>query len=205
MDIEKYFSMAAHEADAAVQAVMKKYKDGYVTDEDDMTGILLGRLDAAFSGRIGGIEWSSSVLRHRKGIASQEGKSGADILIHVSLDSFGVKYSKGVLVQAKRISESATMTMRQHSELVSQCQKMLKISPSSFVFNYDVNSMRCASANRVGGDSNRNLHEKCNLTAYRFFLELFRCTVGDNNITSAKFDDLSIPQGISLKGKAYAD
>ena len=39
-----------------------------------------------------------------------------------------------------------------------------------------------------------------NLTSYRFFLELFRCTTGDPKITSAKFDDLQIPQGIAIKG-----
>jgi hypothetical protein len=77
---------------------------------------------------------------------------------------------------------------------------MLVITPDSFVFNYTKSGVRCASANWITGASSRSLNGSCNLTSYRFFLELFRCTTGDRSITSAKFDDLQIPQGIAIKG-----
>jgi len=198
--LEEAFREAAHAADRAVHAAMQKYADGLVTDEDDITGALIGRLDAAFDDRIGGVSWSSSILRHRKGVAAQEKKAGADMLIHVAINTPQLTYSKGVLIQSKRIDDGAAMTVAGHKELVDQCDKMLNITPASFVFNYTKSEMRCASANRIAGASNRILNNSCNLTSYRFFLELFRCTTGDRNITSAKFDGLKIPQGVAIKG-----
>lgn len=198
--LEQAFQEAAHTADRAVSAAMLKYANGLVTDEDDITGALIGRLDAAFDDKIGCITWSSSILRHRKGVAAQEKKAGADMLFHVSIKTPQLTYSKGVLIQSKRIDENIAMTAIGHNELLGQCDKMLDITPASFVFNYTKSGMRCASATKIAGASSRVLNDSCNLTSYRFFLELFRCTTGDRNITSAKFDDLQIPQGIAIKG-----
>ncbi|MGG4604634.1 hypothetical protein ACLPHM_07565 [Paenalcaligenes sp. Me131] len=200
IQLEKAFREAAHAADRAVSAAMAKYASGYITDEDDITGALIGRLDAAFDENIGGVNWSSSILRHRKGVAAQEKKTGADMLFHVSIETPQLTYSKGVLIQSKRVDDGVEMTASSHKELLSQCDKMLNITPDSFIFNYTKSAMRCASANRIAGASNRILNDSCNLTSYRFFLELFRCTTGDRRITSAKFDDLQIPQGIAIKG-----
>ncbi|QEI06221.1 hypothetical protein FXN63_10510 [Pigmentiphaga aceris] len=198
--LEEAFRAAAHAADRAVSAAMQKYADELITDEDDITGALIGRLDSAFDQKIGGVSWSSSILRHRKGVAAQEKKAGADMLFHVSIKTRQLTYSKGVLIQSKRIDDGATMTVASHKELAAQCDKMLSITPASFVFNYTKSEMRCASATKIAGASSRILHDSCNLTSYRFFLELFRCTTGDRNITSAKFDDLQIPRGIAIKG-----
>lgn len=201
ISLEQAFREAAHAADRAVSAAMLKYADGLVTDEDDITGALIGRLDAAFDEKIGGVTWSSSILRHRKGVAAQEKKVGADMLFHVSIKTPQLTYSKGVLIQSKRIDEGVEMTLNGHKELLSQCDKMLDITPASFVFNYTKSGMRCASATKIAGASSRVLNDSCNLTSYRFFLELFRCTTGDRSITSAKFDDLQIPKGIAIKGR----
>lgn len=198
--LEEAFRQAARAADRAVSAAMEKYAYGHVTDEDDITGVLIGRLDAAFDENIGGINWSSSILRHRKGGAAQEKKAGADMLIHVSIKTPELTYSKGVLIQSKRVDDGVEMTVDSHRNLLGQCDKMLDITPDSFVFNYTKSGMRCASANKIAGASSRILNDSCNLTAYRFFLELFRCTTGDRSITSAKFDDLQIPQGLAIRG-----
>ncbi|WP_038913087.1 MULTISPECIES: hypothetical protein [Pectobacteriaceae] len=199
-NLEKAFREAARAADRAVSAAMLKYAKGLVTDEDDITGTLIGWLDSTFDEEIGGVKWSSSILRHRKGVAAQEKAAGADILFHVSIKTPQLTYSKGALIQSKRIDEGVEMTVAGHKELISQCDKMLDITPASFVFNYTKSGMRCASATKIAGASSRVLNDSCNLTSYRFFLELFRCTTGDRLITSAKFDDLQIPQGIAIKG-----
>lgn len=198
--LEEAFRAAAHAADRAVSAVMQKYADGLVTDEDDITGVLIGQLDAEFHKKIGGVTWSSSILRHRKGVAAEEKKTGADMLFHVSIMTPQLTYSKGVLIQSKKVDEGAAMTVAAHKELISQCDKMLEITPASFVFNYTKSKMRCASATKISGADSRILNDSCNLTSYRFFLEFFRCTTGDRKITSAKFDDLQIPRGIAIKG-----
>lgn len=198
--LEQDLEKAACAADSAVKAVMKKYSKNLVTDEDDITGALIGQLDAAFDDKIGGITWSSSILRHRKGIAAQEKMAGADMLFHVSITTPELTYSKGVLIQSKRINKDIAMTQRGHEELLGQCDKMLDITSASFVFNYTKSGMRCASANKISGSSSRVLNDSCDLTSYRFFLDLFKCTIGDRNITSALYDDLKIPRGIAIAG-----
>ena len=50
--LEQAFQDAAHTADRAVSAAMLKYSNGLVTDEDDITGVLIGQLDAAFDDEI---------------------------------------------------------------------------------------------------------------------------------------------------------
>lgn len=201
MNLEKAFREAARAASGAVEAAMEKYRLGHVTDEDDLTGVLIGRLDAEFDRSYGGINWSSSILRHRKGIAAQEKQAGADMLIHVSLETPSLTYSKGILVQAKRVERDEKMTEAGHKELMAQCKKMLNVTPASFVFDYSTAGMRCGSAIRVSGSGSRDLYSSCHLTPYRFFLELFRCTTGDTNITSPRFDDLKIPTGLHLAGR----
>jgi hypothetical protein len=204
MGFDEAMRAAAHSAEHAVWRAMAKYRDGLVTDEDDLTGVLIGSLDAEFSAKrasdIGGLQWSSSILRHRKGAAAEEKRIGADMLIHVSVNTPIQTYSKAVLVQAKRHEPGDHMTAREQNELLTQCKKMLAVSPAAFVFDYAKGEMRCASATKIAGSANRDLYAACSWTAYRFFLELFRCPIGDPRITSAKAADLSVPIVLDLVG-----
>ena len=82
------------------------------------------------------------------------------------------------------------MSRRQRQDLISQCHKMINVSPASFVFDYARRGMRCGSAVAIAGSVNPVLYQQCIWTSYRFFLELFRCSIGDPDITSARVDDL---------------
>jgi hypothetical protein len=104
-----------------------------------------------------------------------------------------------VLVQAKRFEPDERMSEQEHANLVEQCTKMLNISAAAFVFDYAKSGMRVASATRVEGAASRDLHAICNWTSYRFFLELFRCPIGDPQITSALIKELPIPNALDLK------
>lgn len=204
MGFEDAMRNAAHAAEQAVRRAMVKYRDGLVTDEDDLTGVLIGNLDSEFSRKgateFGGLQWSSSILRHRKGVAAEEKRIGADMVIHVRVDTPIQNYSKAVLVQAKRHEPGDQMSARERSELLGQCKKMLAVSPAAFVFDYATGDMRCASATKIAGSTNNDLYDACNWTAYRFFLELFRCPIGDPNITSAKAANLPVPIVLKLTG-----
>lgn len=107
-------------------------------------------------------------------------------------------YSKGVLVQAKRVEKGELMSRTDHLDLVDQCDKMLAVSPSSFVFDYTASEMRCGSALRVRGSTSRELFDECSWTSYRFFLELFRCPVGDPKINSAKVRELDLTRALVI-------
>lgn len=198
MGFEEAMRIAAHTAEKAVWRAMTKYRDGFVTD------VLIGNLDAAFSakgtGDLGGLQWSSSILRHRSGRAAEEKRIGADMIIHVRVDTPIQTYSKAVLIQAKRQEPGAQMSSRERKELVRQCEAMLAVSPAAFVFDYAKGDMRCASATKIAGSTNKDLYAACNWTAYRFFFELFRCPIGDPRITSAKAADLPVPIILKLAG-----
>jgi hypothetical protein len=198
MTFEEMTRAAAHVADGAVARAMKKYKQGGVTDEDDLTGILVGQLDGAFEGRIGGLVWDTSVVRHRKGRAAEESRIGADLVIHVSLETPTQNYSKGVLIQAKRIEPDDHLSVKEHAELIAQCKRMLRITPEAFVFDYAKGEMRTGSATRIAGSGRLDLYHLCSWTSYRFFLELFRCPVGDPKIKSAKVADLPVPFALTI-------
>ena len=55
---------AAKRADEAVRVAMSSYRDGLVEHEDDLTGVLVGALAARLSGEIGGLTWSTAILKH---------------------------------------------------------------------------------------------------------------------------------------------
>lgn len=200
-DFDYVMRDAAKIAEKAVARAMTKYKSGLVTDEDDITGVLIGYLDSAFDTTIGGLKWSSSILRHRRGVAAEESSIGADILIHVALNTPSQSYSKGVLVQAKRIEPYTKMKTADFDALNLQCRKMQDLTASSFIFDYAKGSMRVGSASRITGSKDRELYKTCAWTPYRFFFELFRCPIGDSKLTSAKVVDLDVPNIISLSGK----
>lgn len=68
MDFEESIKLAARRADRAVNRTMTKYQRDLTTDEDDLTGVLVGNLDSEIDGQIGGLTWSTSIVRHRRGI-----------------------------------------------------------------------------------------------------------------------------------------
>ena len=184
---------AAKIANEAISSVMKRYSAGYYTDEDDISPALAERLVADLDGKISGISWQSSIMRHRRGVADEEGRTGADIALFFTLDTPTHKFKKGVLIQAKRSEPDRNLSQTALANLRRQCDKMLKITPAAFVFNYAHRGMRCASASKISGCTNRDLYSECVWTAYRFFLEFFRCPIGDPRFKSALATELPIP------------
>jgi hypothetical protein len=114
---------APHAADKALSKAIEPLRYGRKVDADDLTGILVGRVSAALDGEIGGLTWNCSILRHRRGHASEEKKYGADLLMHVTMDTPSQAYSKGVLVQAKKIGPYQNMLASEKRELNEQCRK----------------------------------------------------------------------------------
>jgi hypothetical protein len=199
MTFEQAMREAAIAAEEATYAAMREYHEGGVGDEPEITGVLMGELNAALRGNIGGLNWAATIVRNGSGAAAEEKRTGADLLIHVSLDTPTDSYSKGVLIQAKRAEPDEPISTSDLDRLQQQCNKMLSHTASAFVFTYARGSMRCGSATRFVGSSDRQIYRRCTWTSYRFFLELFRCPIGDPQISSRKVDDLPVPNIIYLK------
>jgi hypothetical protein len=173
MDFQEYLEEAAHRADEAAKMVVNAYRQGEYKQEDDMTAglaILVKReLEALNETVAGRLKWSASVLKRKRGRGAEESASGADLLIHVQLRTATLKYSKGVLVQAKRVDRGESTKPNDRIRLVKQCNDMLSVTPAAYVINYTKHEMRCASAIVVAGATSRNLYDQCVWTSYRFF------------------------------------
>lgn len=198
MTFEEATRQAALVAKAAVNKTTEKLRRSRV-DEDDLTGILVGRLEAALDGTIGGLEFKSNVLRHRRGKADEERRFGADLLLHVVMDTPTQKYSKGVLIQAKKVGPNRNMSSKERRTLTEQCEKMLSITPASFVIDYGEGEARYGSASRIAGATSHNLYAICGWTTYRFFLEFFRSPIGDTRIRSELVEDLPAAWGLDIQ------
>lgn len=192
---------AAHAAEEAVQSTISKYAwDRGITDEPEISSYFISQLDSQFKRQIGGLNWKSTILRNGKGVAAEEKRVGADILLHVSLKTPTQTYSKGVLIQSKRSEPYAGVPQGELNKLRKQCLDMLSHTPAAFVLNYAAGSIRCGPATRFAGTAIKDIHRQCTWTSYRFFLELFRCPVGDPRITSSQVAELPVPRVIHLKG-----
>lgn len=205
MKLDEAAREAARRAGQAVSATIAEYKKIGITEEEDLTGFLAGQLQARLNGQVGGLTWDTTILRRRRGRAAEEKRVGADMIIHVKLDAGVEHYSKGVLIQAKRIEPRALMKEEDHADLVGQCEKMLTHTPASFVFDYTKRGLKCASATRIVGRQSRELYAACDWTPYRFFWELFRCPIGDPRLTSARVADLPAPVLVKMKATGDLD
>ncbi len=198
MTFEEATREAALAAAEAVKDTMAEYKAGHHTQEEAITGVLLGSIRSALNDLdTPGLTWSASTLTNR-GRGAEEKEYGADVLIHVKMQTPTDSYSKGVLVQAKRVEPDVNMWGRDHEELVDQCRRMLSVTASSFVFDYAKGSMRCGAAARIVDSARSDLYAQCGWTPYRFFLELFRCPIGDRKFATARVSDLPVPNVLTV-------
>jgi hypothetical protein len=147
-------------------------------------------LDAELDGRIGRLKWNCTILDHSSGRSAEEWEFGADLLIHVQFNGQHLHYDKGVLVQAKKLEIDELIGRREHERLKEQCEHMLEHTSESFVWIYSKAGMRCAPARSIEGSPDRDLNDLAVWTSYRFFWELFRCPIGDDQIVSPYPEDL---------------
>jgi|SRR5271165_126554 len=184
------FRKAAKAAEKGVTRAIASLRGRRVKREDDLSGVLKGNLDAELEGKIGRLTWDCTILDHSSGDSAEEQEFGADLLIHVKFNGRKLKYDKGVLAQAKKVEVGTRIPTAQHLRLQSQCRDMLQHTPESFVWIYSNSGMRCAPALGIVGSNDRDLNDQTVWTSYRFFWELFRCPIGDENIVTPYPHDL---------------
>ena len=162
----------------AMNHTVKAIGEGRIEQEPAVTDRMLGAIEESlrkYSKK--GISWSAKTLTDR-GPRSQESKYGADFMgvLNIALPEFNV--SKGFLAQAKLVRDDSSGDVR---ILKSQCEKMLKLSPDSFVFLYQHDGVRVVPAISVIGSSEDPL-ELYSRSAQRFFEEHLQCFIGDRRI-----------------------
>ena len=168
--------------DHSVEALREKR----VEHEPAMTERMLGAIEESLSGyHEKGIWWAAKSLTDR-GAGSQESKYGADFMGVLNITLPELMVSKGFLAQAKLIRDGSAGDL---NELKRQCEKMLLLSPDSFVFLYVPDSVRVVPAISVVGCAvdPQYLYSR---SAQRFFEEHLQCFIGDRNMNSPTPDTL---------------
>jgi hypothetical protein len=171
---------AATRIAGAINHATEAFRQGRIEHEPAMTDRMLGAIEESLSNfHYKGISWRAKTLTDR-GAGSQEAKYGADFMgvLDIALPNFSV--TKGFLAQAKLIRNGNSGDL---TELKRQCEKMLNLSPDSFVFLYGDNGVRVVPAVSVVG-SNLDPLFLYHRSAQRFFEEHLQCFIGDRHISA---------------------
>lgn len=182
---------AVNKIAAAARDALKDLQDGRVQQEPAFTDRFIAYIQTNLHGRtLAGVIWSAVTLPDR-GPNSAESQLGADLLSVVRFDLADFKVAKGFLAQAKLVEPTAKFSSVESSTLKSQCDKMLAVSPASFVFLYSLHSgVLVVPAIEVVSARDCNPHELTPKTIPQFFTDHFECFIGDRRFSAATGEQL---------------
>lgn len=163
----------------AAKRTAQSFAERTVNQEPHFTDRLLSRIEDAVNATAGTrARWTARTLTDR-GPGAEESLVGADF--HGSFEVFSgqLRVGKGFLAQAKMLAQSASLSASEHSRLQEQCERMLAHSPDAFVFLYSESGVRVVSATVVNAASERTLDELGTKQIGEFFLDHFKCFIGD--------------------------
>jgi hypothetical protein len=183
----KYYGIIRESARRLTEAIdhtVAAFAEGQVEQEPAFTDRMLGGIEEAMREfHVKGIHWRAKTLTDR-GPHAQEKKYGADFMGVLNVDLPDFKVEKGFLAQAKIDGPRFDL----HS-LHSQCERMLRLSPDSFVFLYSKDGVTVIPAVSVIGTREHpsGLYSR---SATRFFEEHFESFIGDRKISAPSEDVL---------------
>ena len=164
----------------AEEETLADHAAGRTQQEPDFTSRLITRIQNAVRGQTTrGISWWAYTLTDRA-TGSQEHRFGADFagLLEIRLPELTVV--KGFLAQAKLLAGRGAMGPRDLAGLRDQCERMLRLSPDSYVFLYLPNGIRIVPAvtvaSSLGDVQPTEFHSR---SIRRFFEEHIECFIGD--------------------------
>jgi hypothetical protein len=175
----------------AAERTVSNIDGGQLQQEPAFTDRMLGRIEEAMDGYIvKGVRWKAMTLTDR-GPGAQESRFGADFLAVLDISVSGFSVKKGILVQAKMVEPDDSFNQAEFDRMVSECKKMLRMSPDSFVFLYGRAGIKVVPALSVLGLSSRtNPHELYQRSCQRFFEEHFESFIGDASLHTANITTL---------------
>lgn len=176
-------------ADAASRAI-EAFREGRVEQEPALTDRMLGGIEEAMREfHVKGIKWNAKTLTDR-GRGSQEKQYGADFAGVLSIELPGFQVKKGFLAQAKIIEPGGYISGNIFNSMREQCEKMLTMTPDSFVFLYSKKEIVVVPAVSIAGAEYVNPHDLYSRSIARFFEEHFQSFIGDRRISSPTPDTL---------------
>ncbi|OQB46674.1 MAG: hypothetical protein BWY02_02259 [bacterium ADurb.Bin157] len=181
-----------------------------VEQEPQITDRFLAICQHSINGsKIGGVYWAAKTFTDRGG-NSQEKRFGADFLCSFSLELPTFRVNKGFLAQAKRVEPSDSFSTKDYEDMKKQCEKMLSLSPASFVFIYSKQAgVTVIPAISVVSARACNPHELTSMGVSSFFTNHFECFIGDRGIAippsgvEGLLEELNVRRGLTIVGKSY--
>ena len=184
----------AREIEDAANGAIYDYRKGYIVEEPEVTGRILGAIrDRIKTRRFGGVVWNAYTLRTSSGKAAEEKRHGADLMGVLDIDLLFFKVQKGFLAQAKRAEPDGRFSKKAWERLLFQCKMMLDRTPDSFVWVYSKSKgIRIFSANSVLGLglTSRNVFDLYHHSVSSFFESHIKCFIGDHRLNSPNIETL---------------
>ena len=183
----------------AEKEAIDSMKDGKIETEPSITDRLSEKIEQVFKQHVkkNSITFDVRVLRDR-GPGASERKYGADVCAVLNVNMQNFKIAKGFLAQSKmegrgiKVHTSnyrgTTVDIHCDESLREQTDKMLSVTPDSFVFIYSQDGFVVVPALSVNALAKRGrIYGK---TLRRFFMDYLECFIGDHRLKA--FDDDSL-------------
>jgi len=169
----------------AAKETISAFNDRDLPGEEEITTSLVTRIHIGIDGHyINGVHWSAKILSHQ-GAGSEEKLFGADFLGVVRLNIMDYHVEKGFLVQAKRQEPGKELSLSEWVRLREQCDKMLFISPHSYVFVYSHIGIIAVPASTIFACHNiQDLYKLPQIRIGQFYKRHFYCQIGDRKLSA---------------------
>ena len=178
---------SARRVSEAVQSVVDAFAGGRIQEEPDFTSRMLQAIESELNGTtVKGILWQS-VVTTSHGPNTEEKATGADFMgvLNINLPDYRVR--KGFLAQAKRADR---LDRQEMTRLQDQCERMLDLTPESYVFLYRREGVRVLPAISILSANVSDLAELYNRSIQRFFELHLESFIGDRRFSSPSADQL---------------
>ena len=183
---------ASRRVAAAANGTVEALEQGRVEQEPAFTDRMLGRIEQAMEGYSHhGVSWTAKTLTDR-GPGAQESRFGADFFGVLDIRLPGYSLTKGFLAQAKLVEPGSYFSPSEAGRLREQCERMLRLSASSFVFLYSRGGIVALPAIAVIASARTNPHNLYSRSAARFFEEHFASFLGDRRISVPEKANLDV-------------
>lgn len=184
----------------AQKRILSAMVAGRVPDEPSITNRFLAAMEAEIDGQsIQGVVWTAKTLSSI-GPNTEEKKYGADFMGVLDIDVTDFRVQKGFLAQAKRLAGSS-LSQAEWDRMRDQCDKMLKLSPDSFVFIYQLDGFRVIPAISVLSYSKPNIESLYEKNLADFYANHVMSFIGDGRITAADGKTLAgLAQDVAAAG-----
>src|SRR5262249_657097 len=153
----------------------------------------------------GGIFWNARVLSSH-GAGTEEAEFGGDLLGVLRISFPDYRVVKGFLAQAKKQKAGSKLPTDEWNRLQHQCERMLRVTPESYVFVYSLDGVHMVPAIAVTACTKReDLHALHPITTGRFYAEHFRCFIGDRRLDAAApttLESLRYKTGIEISAES---